>query len=66
MKYVGTATAARLLGVTPQAVHGLVTRGRLASLYVDGRRLYSEDAIRALQLDPSYQARSRRARRESA
>lgn len=65
-QYIGTAGAARLLGVSQQAVHRLVQRGRLAAVWVDGRRLYRVDAVEALLRDPAYLAKSRSRGRDVA
>lgn len=65
-EHVGTATAARLLGITPSAVRRLLDRGTLGGFWVDGRRVVPRAAIAALLADPGYQARSRSRRSSQA
>jgi len=60
--YVGTVTAADILGVSPDAVRKLYGRGTLAGVWCDGRLLYRRSAVVALANDPGYRVRSRSAK----
>lgn len=57
--YVGTVTAAELLGVSADAVRKLYGRGTLAGVWCDGRLLFRRSAVSALMNDEGYRARSR-------
>lgn len=64
--YTGTASAALMLEITESAVRRLIDRGTLPAVWVDGRRLIRIEAVRALQSDPGYRARSRARRARQA
>ena len=64
--YVGSVTAAEMLGVTADAVRKLYARGTLAGVWCDGRLLYRRSAVVALMNDAGYRARSRSVRSSRA
>lgn len=60
-RYCDSRQAAAILGVTVSAVHRLVGRGRLAAMWMSGRRVFLRSAVLRLAEDEGYQARTRRA-----
>lgn len=47
VRWIPTATVARMLGVSRQRVHRLVTLGRLRSVTLDGRIMVFRDSVDA-------------------
>ncbi len=57
--WVSQADAARLRGITRQAISRLVNRGRLTTLSVAGRRLVSRTDVLAFESSPTGRKKSK-------
>jgi len=57
---IDTREAARILGITPQAVNRLCNRGTLPSLWLGSRRVFVKLKVQKFALDPARERTTRR------
>lgn len=58
-QWIDVREAARILGVSRQAVHGLCVRGTLPFVFKSGRRFFRRDDVVALRSSSAFRLRSR-------